>query len=83
VRNSPSLSKRLSCVIVRKCVYTSNFSLLQMKHLDSSRNERQHPNTKLTHRRTITHDLFHVASGSGDRLSYFQPLEFRSSEGLC
>ena len=71
MRNGSSLSKHLSCVIVRKCVYTVIFSSLQIRHLLRSKNGRRYLTTLVTHTRTITHDSpaslgrGHVPRGTG------------------
>jgi hypothetical protein len=56
MRNPELLSKRLLCVIVRRCVYTMKFSALQTKHLILSMQGHPSYQTTSTHLRTITHD---------------------------
>jgi hypothetical protein len=56
MRNYSSLTKHLSCVIVRKCVYALILSALQTKHLLLTKNASRYSTTLSTHPRTITHD---------------------------
>lgn len=71
MRNGSSPSKHLSCVIVRKCVYTVIFSSLQIRHLLRNKNGRRYLTTLVTHPRIITHDspaslgAGHVPRGTG------------------
>ncbi len=56
MRNLSSLCKRLVCVIVRRCVYTANFSVPQTKDLLLSRDGISTPDLASAHSRTLTHD---------------------------
>ncbi len=68
MRNLSSLCKRLVCVIVRRCVYTANFSVLQTTDLHLSRDGISTPDPASTHSRTLTHDSIKESCHSRKRL---------------
>jgi hypothetical protein len=53
MRNGSFLCKRQLCVIVRRCVYSVNFSALQTKHLFLSKDGQPRSEPASTHSRTI------------------------------
>lgn len=69
MRNPEPLSKRVLCVIVRRCVYTVNFSTLQPKHLILKGQDQPDLETSSTHSRTITHDSILLRSKCGFRFA--------------